>query len=193
MAQLALPAQVLAPPNRALTPGVPSAHGLAWRLPLAPGAVAGMGYVSPSPLRQLEEAAVPWPATALQPGGPVHCRGCGGEVVAPGTVGGWKDLPSENWAEMMEFWHCHKPGDHGHDHGHGHGDDQHHRNQREGADAVAGNGVRGAPKADEQSLASRGYGANSVISAQKSVGFVDLTSFLFAEEDCTSVMVSLVL
>jgi hypothetical protein len=24
----------------------------------------------------------------------------------------WKDLPSENWAEMMEFWHCHKPHDH---------------------------------------------------------------------------------
>ncbi|KAI4177981.1 MAG: hypothetical protein LQ343_000065 [Gyalolechia ehrenbergii] len=21
----------------------------------------------------------------------------------------WKDLPSENWAEMMDFWHCHKP------------------------------------------------------------------------------------
>ncbi|KAF4989583.1 hypothetical protein FGRMN_9045 [Fusarium graminum] len=23
-------------------------------------------------------------------------------------------LPSENWAEMMEFWHCHKPHDHEH-------------------------------------------------------------------------------
>ncbi|ODQ66537.1 hypothetical protein NADFUDRAFT_41176 [Nadsonia fulvescens var. elongata DSM 6958] len=23
----------------------------------------------------------------------------------------WKDLPSENWAEMMDFWHCHKPND----------------------------------------------------------------------------------
>ncbi|TKA22528.1 hypothetical protein B0A50_08068 [Salinomyces thailandicus] len=21
----------------------------------------------------------------------------------------WKDLPSEGWAEMMDFWHCHKP------------------------------------------------------------------------------------
>lgn len=26
----------------------------------------------------------------------------------------WKDLPSENWAEMMEFWHCHKPEPHNH-------------------------------------------------------------------------------
>lgn len=21
----------------------------------------------------------------------------------------WKDLPSGNWADMMDFWHCHKP------------------------------------------------------------------------------------
>ena len=30
----------------------------------------------------------------------------------------WKDLPSEGWAEMMDFWHCHKPDEpHMHDHG----------------------------------------------------------------------------
>ena len=23
----------------------------------------------------------------------------------------WKDLPSGNWADMMDFWHCHKPHD----------------------------------------------------------------------------------
>ena len=27
-------------------------------------------------------------------------------------VRSWKDLPSENWAEMMDFWHCHRPDDH---------------------------------------------------------------------------------
>jgi hypothetical protein len=36
-----------------------------------------------------------------------------------GKIKAWKDLPSENWAEMMEFWHCHKPeDDHGKDHEH---------------------------------------------------------------------------
>jgi hypothetical protein len=40
-------------------------------------------------------------------------------IVEAGTLQVWKDLPSENWAEMMEFWHCHKP----HEHKHGNDDD----------------------------------------------------------------------
>ncbi|UKZ79601.1 hypothetical protein TrVFT333_007359 [Trichoderma virens FT-333] len=73
-------------------------------------------------------------------------------IVQPGRIKSWKDLPSENWAEMMEFWHCHKPHDH-----------EHH---------------------DGENLSKRGYGANSAITAQPEVGFVDLTSFLFSEADC---------
>jgi hypothetical protein len=79
----------------------------------------------------------------------------------------WKDLPSENWAEMMEFWHCHKPD---HKHGEDHGD--------------------ASGKADEKTLAARGYGASSVISAQEGVGFVDLTTLLFTESDCQHLTVS---
>jgi hypothetical protein len=70
---------------------------------------------------------------------------------------------------MMEFWHCHKP-DH-HHHGH---------------DEETG-------KAGEESLAARGYGASSTISAQPGVGFVDLTTLLFDETDCQNVTVSLML
>lgn len=138
-----------------------------WRLPLlddgrGPGE-AGSG--------------VPWEAKDLGPGSEVSCRKCRASLVGKDGVTEWKDLPAEGWAEMMEFWHCHKPGE---EHGHGHG-------QEEGDGAVVGE----QRKADEQSLASRGYGAASSISAQKGVGFVDLTTFLFEEGDCQGITVSL--
>lgn len=65
------------------------------------------------------ENHVPWSASELN-GQDVRvlCAsgGCGEELVKRRVIGeeGWKDLPSENWAEMMDFWHCHKP-----DHLHG--------------------------------------------------------------------------
>ncbi|KAI0111410.1 ubiquitin-conjugating enzyme E2-binding protein [Daldinia grandis] len=62
------------------------------------------------------EQTVPWSATDLQPESHITCRRCHATIVEPGVIKLWKDLPSENWAEMMEFWHCHKPHDHGHDH-----------------------------------------------------------------------------
>lgn len=37
------------------------------------------------------------------------------------TIQTWKALPSETWAEMMDFWHCHKPHNDNHkDHEHSH-------------------------------------------------------------------------
>lgn len=117
------------------------------------------------------------------PGSEVRCRGCRAALVAAGSVREWKDLPAEGWAEMMEFWHCHKPGEE-HHHGHGHG-----VGQAEGSGVTADREA----KADEASLASRGYGAASTISAQKGVGFVDLTTFLFDEGDCVGVTVSVAL
>ncbi|KAI1425327.1 ubiquitin-conjugating enzyme E2-binding protein [Xylaria sp. FL1777] len=81
---------------------------LSWRLPLA----------SPPTGRVLSasEESVPWSATDLEPGSAVVCRTCQSTIVDAGTLKVWKDLPSENWAEMMEFWHCHKP--HSHTNGH---------------------------------------------------------------------------
>ncbi|KAF2968579.1 hypothetical protein GQX73_g4954 [Xylaria multiplex] len=80
---------------------------LSWRLPLATP-------LTGRPLPVSEEA-IPWPATDLEPGSAVACRTCESTVVGAGTLKVWKDLPSENWAEMMEFWHCHKPHSHTHD------------------------------------------------------------------------------
>lgn len=113
-----------------------------------------------------EATTVPWSAADLVPGVDVVCRGCGAVVVeGEERLKAWKDLPSENWAEMMEFWHCHKPTVKTNGNGNG--------SIKEEGD-----------KASEEALASRGYGANSAIVAQPGVGFVDLITMLFHPDDC---------
>ena len=52
---------------------------------------------------------VPWTASSLSSNTRIACSFCDA-VIVDGTIQSWKDLPSENWAEMMDFWHCHKPG-----------------------------------------------------------------------------------
>jgi hypothetical protein len=54
---------------------------------------------------------VPWSAQDLTSMTTVQCKQCQATIVVSGKVSSWKDLPSENWAEMMDFWHCHKPHD----------------------------------------------------------------------------------
>ncbi|KAI0815560.1 ubiquitin-conjugating enzyme E2-binding protein [Xylaria sp. FL0064] len=87
----------------------PGITNLSWRLPLAAPSV---GRTPPA-----SEEPVPWSATDLEPGSAVVCRTCQSTIIDSGILKVWKDLPSENWAEMMEFWHCHKP--HNHTNGHG--------------------------------------------------------------------------
>ncbi|KAI1841699.1 hypothetical protein JX265_006248 [Neoarthrinium moseri] len=142
-----LPGRVTA--SQTLPIHIEGALGISWRLPLA-------SAPSTMPLPRLEAQAVPWSANELQAGCAMNCRSCGSVILPKGVVKVWKDLPSENWAEMMEFWHCHKPHSHDHD------------------------------ESAEGDLAGRGYGANSRISAQAGVGFVDLTSFLSLDKDCTN-------
>ena len=50
---------------------------------------------------------VPWPASALTSEMQLACGSCGNLLVTDVKV--WKDLPSGGWADMMDFWHCHKP------------------------------------------------------------------------------------
>ena len=52
---------------------------------------------------------VPWDADSLTAETQVCCASCSAVVVERGKVQSWKALPSQGWAEMMEFWHCHKP------------------------------------------------------------------------------------
>ncbi|KAF2806707.1 uncharacterized protein BDZ99DRAFT_465502 [Mytilinidion resinicola] len=113
---------------------------------------------------------VPWGAAALNETRQdrkkvrVVCKKCGNPAVREGSVGEWRDLPNENWAEMMEFWHCHRP-----DHDHGH--DHKHSNESDGGK-------------------SKGYAAANQLRALSGVGFVDLGALLLKEEDCESIEVS---
>jgi ubiquitin-protein ligase E3 D len=70
-------------------------------------------------LRQAIEASpgiqVPWTASALSATVSLHCKACFSTLVEAKTISQWKDLPSENWAELMDLWFCHKPHEHDHD------------------------------------------------------------------------------
>lgn len=66
---------------------------------------------------QSSETVIPWTAASLSQQTEMQCKNCHAEILPRGTIQTWKDLPSEGWAEMMEFWHCHKPNE-PHDHEH---------------------------------------------------------------------------
>lgn len=140
----------------------PGHDKISWRLFPTPVEAEAAQHIAPD--------SVPWSAADLKPGLRVACRACDETIVAGETVKTFKDLPSENWAEMMEFWHCHKPTD------------------AHSTEIAAGDAQN---KASEDDLASRGYGANSIISAQNGVGFVDLMTILFSQNDCKCLMVSI--
>ena len=52
----------------------------------------------------------PFPAESLSPTTQIACRSCQ-STITKGKIGTWRDVPRENWAEMMDFWHCHRPND----------------------------------------------------------------------------------
>lgn len=151
---LDLPGQIL--PGTVLQKPVLGNKELSWRLPLAGQPTRGAA----------ESNEFPWPATSLGGDAEFSCRSCNAVVVRKGVIELWKDLPSENWAEMMDFWHCHKP-----DH--------------------EPNGARGQSH-NEELAATRGYGANTIFTAQPGVGFVDTTTFLLAQSDCSGINVRLI-
>jgi len=94
----------------------------------------------------------------MLPGSPIRCRQCDQVIVQRGEIRVWKDLPSENWAEMMEFWHCHKPSSH--------------------------------DQPQDEALATKGYAANTAITAQSGVCLVDIISFMLFESDCSGLSFS---
>jgi hypothetical protein len=106
---------------------------------------------------------VPWDGASLNDtkDAELCCKSCRGTIVSKDTIAEWRDLPNENWAEMMDFWHCHKPDEHHlHDHTH------------------------------EAAVGSKGYSAGNRLKATEGVGFVDLASFLFNAPDSEGVKVS---
>lgn len=57
------------------------------------------------------EIEAPWMAADLTKENTIQCRLCNANIILRDTIQQWKDLPSENWAELMDFWFCHKPHD----------------------------------------------------------------------------------
>lgn len=68
--------------------------------------LADTGSLQDSPS---SETVIPWTAATLSPQVELQCNNCHAVVLQRAKIQTWKDLPSEGWAEMMEFWHCHKP------------------------------------------------------------------------------------
>lgn len=126
---------------------------ISWRIPLTPQPPQAHPEFAESP-------SAPWSANDLNCLGCFVCRSCSATVVTAGTIKTWQDLPSANWAEMMDFWHCHKPD----------------------VPKVEQNGV-------DSGLVEKGYGANASFRAQKGVGKVDLMTFLLSKDDCAVSMV----
>lgn len=97
---LTLPGQISC--NLQLPPPARGSRELTWRLPIA----------GEPPRPSMDNTTVnvaPWAAKFLGPQAEFMCRACGAVIVGKGSIAAWRDLPSENWAEMMDFWHCHKP------------------------------------------------------------------------------------
>ena len=126
---------------------------ISWRIPLTPQPLQTHPSFAESP-------SAPWSACDLYSSSSLACRACSIPIVKSGTIKTWQDLPSANWAEMMDFWHCHKP-----------------------------DVPKVEQNAQESGLVDKGYGANASFRAQKGVGKVDLMAFLFSKEDCAVSMV----
>ncbi|CCU82431.1 hypothetical protein BGHDH14_bgh01977 [Blumeria hordei DH14] len=148
---------------------VPSKIGsqeLSWRLPL-------IDQSSQQARQDTLSSEAPWSAKALESRTELRCRSCDEVIMKKGKIHTWKDLPSENWAEMMDFWHCHKPDN----------TQSHH---------IPDDDCSGSQEnrtSTHSKMTERGYGANNSISAQHGVGFVDISTFLLTEDDCINIKV----
>ena len=152
---LRLPAQVAAVSK--LQQPLLDSKETSWRLPLASPDKATIAT------NYADTASAPWSAKRLSEQSELHCRNCENTLLASSSIQTWKDLPSENWAEMMDFWHCHKPD--------------------------MPKDLKAKSSQSHEHLKEKGYGANNRFIARRGIGFVDLTYFLLSKEDCRGVKV----
>ena len=76
--------------------------------------IDGLGQVDAAK-EESHRIEVPWSAVSLQDDSSLYCNQCDACILPAAKTIIWKDLPSENWAELMDFWFCHKPHDNGQD------------------------------------------------------------------------------
>ncbi|KAK6583659.1 hypothetical protein PZA11_003389 [Diplocarpon coronariae] len=137
---------------------------LSWRLPLA-------GQASRASIEDAQSNEVPWSAKDLSSDTEFSCRRCRAIIVERGTIRVWKDLPSENWAEMMDFWHCHKP------------DVPASEGQANGSSCHVSHDA-------EKVAASKGYGASTKFVASPGIALIDASNFVLCSTDCKNVMIT---
>lgn len=130
-----------------------------------------------APRDELIDDFVPWTADKMSGSTRIRCRHCDqqflGSLSASTSTSDqneenneswiWKDLPSGNWAEMMDFWHCHKPDPH----------EGHEKDEKETALRI-----------EDETAHTKGYGADSQVVAISGTVLVDVATFLLAESDC---------
>ncbi|KAJ6087172.1 hypothetical protein N7467_006086 [Penicillium canescens] len=153
--------------------GSNSSHDYSFRMQVDPNEEAL------APQDELIDDFVPWTAVEMSHLTRIRCRECAtpfllspanhedqNEHSQASTVGWvWKDLPSGNWAEMMDFWHCHKP-------------DPHEGHEKDEKDV--------ALQIEDQHAHTKGYGADSQVVAIPGTVLIDVATFLLAESDCTA-------
>lgn len=124
----------------------------------------------------LTDDYVPWTAMDMSPLTRIRCRFCRSHLLKTrssenvraqpqSTYLGWewKDLPSGNWAEMMDFWHCHKP---------------------DSLDNGPPHETNPMSQTDGKVAEVKGYGAASRVKAIPGTVLIDVATFLLAESDC---------
>ncbi|EGD96140.1 hypothetical protein TESG_03596 [Trichophyton tonsurans CBS 112818] len=109
----------------------------------------------------------PWPAKGMTAQTCICCRGCANILFSPGEAQNivWKDLPSADWAEMMDLWHCHKP------------DPIPSRDGDMDSTSLDGN--------------TKGYGASNRVICKPGTVFVNITSFIMTQGDCQGAKITL--
>lgn len=106
-----------------------NANMISFRIPAVPNEAKDYGQTELGPFLRSKKLVVPWSASELSQEQKqlksissyfrFQCSNCESEIISSINVNEWHQLPSEHWAEMMDFWHCHKPAtskDNGHDH-----------------------------------------------------------------------------
>ena len=107
---LSLPCQVLR--TGILEIPKPPSSELSFRLPFDKSVLL-------TKMHEEDFALTQWSAKSLGSRTRIACKSCG-YIWIDSSISSWRDLPSENWAEMMDFWHCHKPEAETNGHSNGH-------------------------------------------------------------------------
>lgn len=108
----------------------------------------------------LDDDYIPWDADSMKDRGDLLCRYCDYPVAHCGYGWRWRNLPSSNWADMMDLWHCHKP------------------HSKEDQQQTA---------AEESNASRRGIGPSNRVVARRQAVYVDTSTLLLSKEDCWTI------